>query len=133
MPGSDCSTKNYHRAITRVEIINFIDLDKVIDIVDRETLWKIIRHYGIPNKYLSVILQGMTCRVIYSSDISEASICRRESAEGVFLFPFPVPSCYRLGDERENKRRAIWLSVDFIRSAGRFGFYKYRYFGSNLA
>lgn len=30
--------------------INFIDYEKAFDIVDRETLWKLMRHYGVPEK-----------------------------------------------------------------------------------
>ena len=30
--------------------INFIDYEKAFDSVDRQTLWKLLRHYGIPMK-----------------------------------------------------------------------------------
>ena len=35
--------------------INFIDYEKAFDSVDRETLWKLLRHYGIPEKITSLI------------------------------------------------------------------------------
>ena len=28
--------------------VNFVDYDKAFDSLDRETLWKILRHYGVP-------------------------------------------------------------------------------------
>jgi hypothetical protein len=28
--------------------INFIDYEKAFDSVDKETLWKLLRHYGVP-------------------------------------------------------------------------------------
>ena len=33
--------------------INFIDYEKALDSVDRETLWKLLRHYGVPEKLVS--------------------------------------------------------------------------------
>ncbi|VDP55100.1 unnamed protein product [Schistosoma margrebowiei] len=30
--------------------INFIDYEKAFDSMDRTTLWKILRHYGVPQK-----------------------------------------------------------------------------------
>ena len=33
--------------------INFIDYEKAFDSVDRETLWKLLRHYGVPEKFVS--------------------------------------------------------------------------------
>ena len=33
----------------------FIDLEKAFESVHRESLWKILRHYGIPSKIVSII------------------------------------------------------------------------------
>ncbi|VDP88959.1 unnamed protein product [Schistosoma mattheei] len=35
--------------------INFIDYEKAFDSVDRTTLWKLNRHYGVPQKILNII------------------------------------------------------------------------------
>ena len=35
--------------------INFIDYEKAFDSVDRETMWKLLRHYGVPEKIISLI------------------------------------------------------------------------------
>ena len=35
--------------------INFIGDEKAFDSVDRETMWKLLRHYGIPKKIISLI------------------------------------------------------------------------------
>ena len=34
--------------------INFIDYEKAFDSVDRETLWKLLRHYGVPEKIIAL-------------------------------------------------------------------------------
>ena len=34
--------------------INFIDFEKAFDSVDKETLWKLLRHYGVPEKIISI-------------------------------------------------------------------------------
>ena len=35
--------------------INFIDYETAFDSVDRETMWKLLRHYGVPKKIISLI------------------------------------------------------------------------------
>ena len=35
--------------------INLIDYEKAFDSVDRETTWKLLRHYGVPKKIISLI------------------------------------------------------------------------------
>lgn len=35
--------------------IHFIDFEKVFDLVHRESLWIIIRKYGIPNKLIQIV------------------------------------------------------------------------------
>ena len=48
-------------------IINFIDNEKAFYSIDRETLWKIMRHYGIPQKLVTLVekmYDGTTCRIM---------------------------------------------------------------------
>ena len=33
--------------------VNFVDYDKACDSLVRETLWKIVRHYGVPKKLVN--------------------------------------------------------------------------------
>ena len=35
--------------------VNFIDYEKAFDSVDRQILWKLLRHYGVPVKIVSQI------------------------------------------------------------------------------
>ncbi|XP_062615530.1 uncharacterized protein LOC134277230 [Saccostrea cucullata] len=53
--------------------VNFIYYEKAIDSVDRETLWKILRHCGVPEKLVPLIRntnQGMICRVAHAGQMS---------------------------------------------------------------
>ena len=38
--------------------ITFIDFTKALDSVDHRTLWKILCHYGIPEKFIDIIQQS---------------------------------------------------------------------------
>jgi len=54
--------------------INFIDYEKAIHSVDRDTLWKLMKHYGIPEKIITIIQQsyeGMSCRVVHRGQLSD--------------------------------------------------------------
>ena len=35
--------------------INFVDYEKAFDSLDRDTLWNLLQHYGIPDKRISLI------------------------------------------------------------------------------
>ena len=35
--------------------INFIDFEKAFDSISREVLWKLLRHYGMPDKMVTII------------------------------------------------------------------------------
>ena len=54
--------------------INFVDFRKAFDMVDRCTLWRVLRHYGIPCKIVNII-QGLynntRCQVIHNSSLSD--------------------------------------------------------------
>ncbi|VDO49920.1 unnamed protein product, partial [Schistosoma margrebowiei] len=48
--------------------INFIDYEKAFDSVDRRTLWKLLRHYGVPEKIVNIIrnsYDGLQCKVVH--------------------------------------------------------------------
>ena len=71
--------------------INFIDFEKALDSVDRHTLWRLMKHYGIPEKIISIvqsIYQGMFCRVVHSGQISESFEAKTGLRQGCLLSPF---------------------------------------------
>ena len=74
--------------------INFIDFEKAFDSVDRHTLWRLMKHYGIPEKIISIvqsIYQGMFCRVVHSGQISESFEVKTGVRQGCLLSPFLFP------------------------------------------
>ena len=71
--------------------INFIDYEKAFDSVDRETLWKLLRHYRVPEKFVSLIhctYQGMTCKVAHAGQLSESFEVRIRVRQECLLSPF---------------------------------------------
>ena len=66
--------------------ITFIDFEKAFDSVDHSTLWKILRHYGIPEKFIAIIQQSYynsQIRVIHNRELTSS--------------PFPVKTGVRQG------------------------------------
>ena len=71
--------------------MNFVDYEKAFDSVDRETLWKLLRHYGVPTKLVNLIRNsyaGMTCRVVHSGQLTESFSVRTGVRQGCLLSPF---------------------------------------------
>jgi len=53
----------------------FIDFEKACDSIDREVLWQVMKHYGMPDKLVRIIQNmypGATCRVVHCGQLSEA-------------------------------------------------------------
>ena len=71
---------------------NFIDFEKAFDSIHRDSLWKILRHYGIPPKLVNVI------KMLYS-DFKPQVICNTALTDhfsvttGVSRDVFPPPFC----------------------------------------
>ena len=71
--------------------MNFVDYEKAFDSVDRETLWKVLRHYGVPKKLVNMIknsYEGMSCRVIHEGQLSKNFEVRTGVRQGCLLSPF---------------------------------------------
>nr|KAG5687136.1 hypothetical protein BaRGS_034049 [Batillaria attramentaria] len=68
--------------------INFIDYEKAFDSVDREALWKLLRHYGVPGKIISLIqctYQDMSCRIAHAGQFTVGGEPIREVESFVYL------------------------------------------------
>uniref|UniRef100_A0A673L9U4 G protein-coupled receptor kinase n=1 Tax=Sinocyclocheilus rhinocerous TaxID=307959 RepID=A0A673L9U4_9TELE len=71
--------------------INFLHYEKAFDSVDRETLWKLLRHYGIPDKIVTIIrnsYEGLNCKVVHGGQLTEAFQVRTGVRQGCLLSPF---------------------------------------------
>ena len=55
--------------------INFLDFEKAFESVDRGSLWKLLRHFGVPEKITKIIkntYEGLTCRVVHKNQLTDA-------------------------------------------------------------
>ncbi|KAI8514548.1 hypothetical protein Bbelb_071390 [Branchiostoma belcheri] len=71
-------------------LINFIDFQKAFDSVHRESLWKILRAYGIPQKIVSMIgkfYEHFECSVITESSLSKPFYVKSGVRQGCILSP----------------------------------------------
>ncbi|VDO94892.1 unnamed protein product [Schistosoma margrebowiei] len=71
--------------------INFIDYEKAFDSVDRRTLWKLLRHYGVPEKIVNIIrnsYDGLQCKVVHGEQLTDAFQVRTGVRQGCLLSPF---------------------------------------------
>ena len=71
--------------------INFMDYQKAFDSVDRTTLWKLMRHYGIPEKLVNLVsksYEGTSCQVCHEGQLSESFEIKTGVRQGCLLSPF---------------------------------------------
>ena len=70
--------------------IYFVDFRKAFDMVDRYTVWRILRHYGIPEKIVNImqsLYDNTKCQVIHNSSLSKPFKVVRGVRQGCMLFP----------------------------------------------
>ncbi|VDP07855.1 unnamed protein product, partial [Schistosoma margrebowiei] len=67
---------------------------KAFDSVDWRTLWKLLRHYGVPKKIVNIIrnsYDGLQCEVVYEGQLTDAFQVRTEVRQGCLFSPFLFP------------------------------------------
>ena len=72
-------------------IVNFLDYEKAFDSIDRATLWKILRHNGIPEKMVHLIksmYEGTSCRVVHDGQLTDSFDIKTGVRQGCLLSPF---------------------------------------------
>ena len=68
-----------------------MDYEKAFDSLDRETLWKLLRHYGIPEKITNLIrkmYENMSGRIIHEGHLTEPFEIKTGVRQGCLLSPF---------------------------------------------
>ena len=68
----------------------FVDFQKAFDSLDREVLWQLMRHYGIPEKYISIIKNtytGMQSKIIHEGQLTEPFEITTGVRQGCLLSP----------------------------------------------
>ncbi|VDO63684.1 unnamed protein product [Schistosoma curassoni] len=71
--------------------INFINYEKEFDSVDRTTLWKLPRHYGVPEKIVNIIqnsYDGLNCKIVHGGQLTESFEVKTVVRQGCLLSPF---------------------------------------------
>jgi hypothetical protein len=68
----------------------FVDFEKAFDSVDRETIWKLMQHYGIPPKLVSIIQQlyeDSSCQIIHNRKLTNSFVVKTGVRQGCMLSP----------------------------------------------
>ena len=68
----------------------FIYFIKAFDSLDRESMWKLLKHYGVPQKIINIILalyDGCQCSVIHRGKLSPAFPVSTGVKQGCLLSP----------------------------------------------
>ena len=96
--------------------VNFIDFAKAFDSVDREMLWKLMAHYGIPPKYTNIIKNmywDMQCNVLFQGCAQEKFKVLTGVKQGCLLSPFLFLLCidWIMVQSTHNKKTGIQWSL----------------------
>jgi len=97
--------------------IHFVDFEKAFDSVHRESLWKIMRSYGIPEKMVRTIVdiyKDFECAVIDESETSEWFTIRSGVKQGCVMsgFLFLLIIDWIMRRTTSNKVRGIRWNVN---------------------
>jgi len=71
--------------------VNFIDYQKAFDSLDRKTLWKIMKHYGIPEKLINLVkamYKNSGGSIIFKGSVSKFFEIKTGVRQGCLLSPF---------------------------------------------
>ena len=70
--------------------ICFVDFEKAFDSVDRQSIWRILKHYGVPEKIVNIIgllYEELTCQVIHDGRLSDEFAVNTGVRQGCLLSP----------------------------------------------
>ena len=92
--------------------IGFIDFKKAFDSIHHQTLWKILRHYGLPPKIvglISVLYKNFECSVLMDSIQTDYFPVKSGVRQGCILSPilFNITLDYIMRPTTQNARHGI--------------------------
>ena len=67
-----------------------MDFEKVFESVDQQTIWNILNHYGVPDKFINIIrllYEECTCQVFHNGKLSEEFAVTTGVSKGCLLSP----------------------------------------------
>ena len=70
--------------------INFIDFEKAFDSISRDVLWRLLRHYGLPDKIFTIIrvlYEGFSAQVVHNGQKTQPLNMRTGVRQGCLLSP----------------------------------------------
>jgi hypothetical protein len=68
----------------------FVDFEKAFDSMDRNIIWKLMHHYGIPSNFIRIIQQlyeDSTCQIIHSGRLTFPFTGKTGVKQGYMLSP----------------------------------------------
>src|SRR6218665_2172231 len=83
-------TETNHREVADPVVINFVDFRKAFDSVHRESIWKILKTYGIPTKITDLIknfYEDSCCAVRCAGELGEWFMVVSGLRQGCVLSP----------------------------------------------
>ena len=66
----------------------FVDIQKAFDNIDRETIWKLMQHYGFPPKFITIVQQlyeNAKCQVTHEGKLTEPFFVQIGVRQGCLL------------------------------------------------
>ena len=70
--------------------INFVDFEKAFDSISRDVLWRLLRHYGLPDKIVTIIrvlYEGFSAQVVHNGQKTQPLDMRTGVRQGCLLSP----------------------------------------------
>lgn len=70
--------------------VTFVDFERAFDSIDREVIWKLMTHYGIPPKFINLIKElykDSSCRIIHNGRLTESISVQTGVRQGCLLSP----------------------------------------------
>ena len=98
----------------------FVDFEKAFDSLHRDSLWKILRHYGIPQKLVNVtrsLYENFECRVVHNNQLTDPFMVETGVKQGCILSPllFSIAIYWIMRRTTEGRRQGIqWTLTSLL-------------------